>query len=111
MTSRFALAVLLAGLLVVTPVRAAEPSALVATAIDKLGGAKKLSEIATLSVTATHKHWDPQETLDADVGNRLGGESRFTLSMDIAHGRARIDWVRRRIAPMVRTFIYSAVFA
>ncbi len=30
---------------------------------------------------------------------------------DIAHGRARIDWVRRRVAPMVRTFIYSEVFA
>jgi glyoxylase-like metal-dependent hydrolase (beta-lactamase superfamily II) len=118
MTSRFAGAVrvaLLAGLLAgfadVAPVRAAEPAALVATAIDKLGGAKKLADIATLSIAARHKHWDPQETLDPDVGNKLGGESRFTLSDDIAHSRARIDWVRRRVAPMVRTFIYSEVFA
>jgi hypothetical protein len=115
MTSRFAGAVrvaLLAGLLAgFAPVCAAEPAAQVATAIDKLGGAKKLSGIATLSITARHKHWDPQETLDPDVGNKLGGESRFTLSDDIAHGRARIDWVRRRVAPMVRTFIYSEVFA
>ena len=54
MISRLALAVLLAGLLAaftdIAPVRAADPSALVATAIDKLGSAKKLSGIATLSV-------------------------------------------------------------
>jgi glyoxylase-like metal-dependent hydrolase (beta-lactamase superfamily II) len=90
---------------------AAEPSALVAGAIERLGGAKKLSDIATLSIAARHKHWDPQETPEPDVGNRLGGESRFTLSMDAAHNRARYDWVRHRVAPMKRTFIYSEVFA
>jgi glyoxylase-like metal-dependent hydrolase (beta-lactamase superfamily II) len=118
MTSRFArvaVAALLASLLATfageSSATTAEPSALIATAIGKLGGAKKLSDIATLSITATHRHWDPQETLEPDVGSRLGGESRFTLSEDIAHGRARYDWVRRRIAPMVRTFIYSEVFA
>ena len=42
---------------------------------------------------------------------KLGGDSRFTLSMDIAHGRARTDWVRYRIAPMKRTFVYSEVIA
>lgn len=92
-------------------VLAAEPVALVARAVDKLGGAKKLSEIASLSITARHKHWDPQETLEPDIGNRPGGESRFTLSREFAHGRARYDWVRYRIAPMKRTFIYSEVFA
>jgi glyoxylase-like metal-dependent hydrolase (beta-lactamase superfamily II) len=118
MTSRFyraTVATLLAGFLAVvasvTPAGAIDPSALVAHAIEKLGGAKQLSEIATLSITARHKHWDPQETLEPDIGNRLGGESRFTLSMDIAHDRARTDWVRFRVAPMKRTFIYSEVFA
>jgi glyoxylase-like metal-dependent hydrolase (beta-lactamase superfamily II) len=115
MTLRFcraAVGALLTGFFAsVAPVLATEPSALVATAIEKLGGAAKLSSIATLSVAAKHRHWDPQETLEPDVGNRLGGESRFTLSMDIANGRARYDWVRRRVAPMVRTFIYSEVFA
>ena len=77
----------------------------------QLGGAKKLSEIVTLSVAGRHKHWDPQETPEPDVGNRLGGESRFTLSMDVAHERARYDWVRHRVAPMKRTFIYSEVFS
>ena len=109
--TRMAAAVLLVAITGVAPAVAAEPSALVARAIDKLGGAKKLSDIATLSVTGKHKHWDPQETPEPDVGNRLGGESRFTLSMDIAHDRARYDWVRHRIAPMKRTFIYSEVFA
>jgi glyoxylase-like metal-dependent hydrolase (beta-lactamase superfamily II) len=118
MTPRFACvaaAALFAGLLVpfaaIAPACAAEPSALIATAIEKLGGAKKLSDIATISITAKHKHWDPQETLEPDIGTRLGGEARFTLTEDIAGGRARYDWVRRRIAPMVRTFIYSEVFA
>jgi glyoxylase-like metal-dependent hydrolase (beta-lactamase superfamily II) len=92
-------------------VHAAEPSGLVAGAIEKLGGVKRLSEITTLSIIAGHRHWDPQETLEPDVGDRLGGESRFTLSMDIAHERARTDWVRFRIAPMKRTFIYSEVLA
>jgi hypothetical protein len=118
MTSRFArgaVAALLAGFLSAfagaAPALAAEPSALIATAIEKLGGTERLSGIATVSITAKHRHWDPQETLEPDVGTRLGGEARFTLSADIAGGRARYDWVRHRIAPMVRTFIYSEVFA
>jgi glyoxylase-like metal-dependent hydrolase (beta-lactamase superfamily II) len=114
-SARVVAATLLAGLLAsfagVAPVLAAEPSALIATAIEKLGGASRLSKVASLSVSARHRHWDPQETLEPDIGTRLGGESRFTLSEDIAGGRARYDWVRRRIAPMVRTFIYSEVFA
>jgi glyoxylase-like metal-dependent hydrolase (beta-lactamase superfamily II) len=111
---RVAVAAALAGLLAIvsiTSLHAGELSTLVARAIEKLGGAGKLSDIATLSISARHKHWDPQETPEPDVGNRLGGESRFTLSMDIAHDRARYDWVRHRIAPMKRTFIYSEVFA
>lgn len=95
----------------VASVGATDPSALVARAVEKLGGAKKLSDIATLSIVARQKHWDPQETPEPGVGNRLGGESHFTLSMDLAHDRARYDWVRNRIAPMRRTFIYSEVFA
>jgi len=116
MTLRFCrAAALLAGFLAVAtgvvPAGAADPSALVARAVEKLGGAEKLSGIATLSITAQQKHWDPQETLEPDVGNRLGGESRVTLSMDLAHDRARFDWVRNRVAPMRRTFIYSEVLA
>jgi glyoxylase-like metal-dependent hydrolase (beta-lactamase superfamily II) len=114
MTSRFmriAAVALSAAIIGVTSVRAEEPAALVARAIEKLGGAKRLSEIATISITARHKHWDPQETPEPDVGNRLGGESRFTLLMDIGRDRARTDWVRYRIAPMKRTFVYSEVLA
>jgi glyoxylase-like metal-dependent hydrolase (beta-lactamase superfamily II) len=105
------LAVFFAVVAGITPAGATDPSALVARAIEKLGGAKRLSEIATLLMSARHKHWDPQETPEPDSGNRLGGESRFTLAMDVANGRARYDWVRYRIAPMKRTFIYSEVFA
>ena len=115
MTVRFAHAAIcagaLAGFLNCSTVLAAESQALVTGAVEKLGGAQKLSDIATLSIVARHKHWDPQETLEPDVGNRLGGESRFTLSMDLAYDRARYDWVRHRVAPMKRTFIYSEVVA
>ena len=104
-------AIALAGLVNCSTVLAAEPQALVVGAIEQLGGEKTLSEIVTLSVAGRHKHWDPQETPEPDVGNRLGGESRFTLSMDVAHERARYDWVRHRVAPMKRTFIYSEVFS
>jgi glyoxylase-like metal-dependent hydrolase (beta-lactamase superfamily II) len=111
---RVAATAALAGLLALigfSPVSATEPATLVAAAIEKLGGAKKLSDIATISVAGKHRHWDPQETLEPDQGNRFGGESRFTLSVDIAHDRARTDWVRHRVAPMKRTFIYSEVLA
>jgi hypothetical protein len=108
---RMAAAALLVAIIGVAPVLAAEPSGLVARAIDKLGGTKKLSDIATLSISGKSRHWDPQETPEPDVGNRLGGESRFTPSMEIAHDRFRYDWVRYRVAPMKRTFIYSEVFA
>lgn len=91
--------------------QAAEPAALIGTAIEKLGGRQKLEAISTLSVIARHRHWDPQETLVPDVGTRLGGTARFTLTQDIAGRRARYDWVRFRVAPMVRTFIYTEVFA
>jgi glyoxylase-like metal-dependent hydrolase (beta-lactamase superfamily II) len=108
---RMAAAALLAVIIGVAPVVAAEPSALVARAIERLGGAKKLSDVVMLSIMGKSRHWDPQETPEPDVGNRLGGDSRFTLSMDIAHDRARLDWVRFRVAPMKRTFIYTEVFA
>ncbi len=91
--------------------QAAEPAAVIGTAIEKLGGRQKLEAISTLSIIARHRHWDPQETLVPDVGTRLGGTARFTLTQDIAGRRARYDWVRFRIAPMVRTFIYTEVFA
>ena len=91
--------------------QAAEPAALIGTAIEKLGGRQKLEAISTMSVIARHRHWDPQETLVPDVGTRLGGTARFTLTQDIAGRRARYDWVRFRIAPNVRTFIYTEVFA
>jgi glyoxylase-like metal-dependent hydrolase (beta-lactamase superfamily II) len=108
---RMAAAALLVAVIGVAPALAAEPSALVARAIDRLGGTKKLSELATLSISGKSRHWDPQETPEPDVGNRLGGDSRFTLSMDLTHDRTRYDWVRYRVAPMKRTFIYSEVFA
>ena len=108
---RMAVAALFVAIIGVTPLLAADPSATVARAIDRLGGAKKLSDIATLSISGKSRHWDPQETPEPDVGNRLGGESRYTLSMEFAHDRARYDWVRYRIAPMKRTFIYSEIFA
>src|ERR1700742_933532 len=116
MTSDFGrvAAIALAGFLAVAGIAsayAAEPSTLVAAAIEKQGGARKLADIATISIAAKHRHWDPQETPEPDVGNRPGGESRFTLTMDVAHDRARYDWVRYRVAPMKRTFIYSEVFA
>lgn len=109
-----AAAAALAGFLAVTGITsacAAEPLSLVTGAIEKQGGAKKLADIATLSIIGKHRHWDPQETPEPDVGNRLGGDSRFTLTMDVAHDRERYDWVRFRVAPMKRTFIYSEVFA
>jgi glyoxylase-like metal-dependent hydrolase (beta-lactamase superfamily II) len=102
---------LAAGLSACQSAWAAEPAAVVATAIEKLGGRDKLAAISTLAIFARHKHWDPQETLLPDVDTRLGGTARFTLTEDIAGNRARYDWVRFRVAPMVRTFIYSEVFA
>jgi len=69
MTSRFCRATvttLLAGFLAVVasvmPAGAADPSALVARAIEKLGGAQQLSDIATLSISGRSKHWDPGNT-------------------------------------------------
>jgi glyoxylase-like metal-dependent hydrolase (beta-lactamase superfamily II) len=102
---------LTAGLFACQSAWAAEPAAVVATAIEKLGGRDKLAAISTLAIFARHKHWDPQETLLPDVDTRLGGTARFTLTEDIAGNRARYDWVRFRVAPMVRTFIYAEVFA
>jgi glyoxylase-like metal-dependent hydrolase (beta-lactamase superfamily II) len=90
---------------------AAEPATVIATAIEKLGGRDKIAAVSTLTIFARHKHWDPQETLVPDVDTRLGGTARFTLTEDVAGNRARYDWVRFRVAPMVRTFIYSEVFA
>jgi len=51
-----ATAALLVAVTGVASVPSAERSALVTRAIDKLGGTKKLSDIATLSTTGKHKH-------------------------------------------------------
>ena len=83
----------LAGFANSSAAQAAESQALVTGAVEKLGGAKRLAEIATLAVDGKHKHWDPQETPEPDVGNRLGGERA-----------SRCRWILRMAVPATTGF-------
>jgi len=83
--------------------------ALTTRAVDALGGGDKLAGIKTLSVKATVKQWEPEQS------NAPGGEMRFACEstldavFDVASGATRIDWVRKFAYPAPRTFTFTEI--
>ena len=79
-------------------------------AIDAMGG-YRLANVKSIVIKGRNRHWEPQQAFRPNQDNRLGGESEFVITRDLAGGRTRIDWVRNLTAPTVRTYRYSEVVA
>ena len=107
---RIAVAALLVAVVVVAAAVAAEPAALVVRAIGRARWRRNSPISPRCPSSEEHRHWDPQESISL-----ISATGSAASQVHVVDGyRARsgpIDWVRFRIAPMKRTFIYSEVFA
>jgi len=83
--------------------------ALVARAIDAMGGVNALTDVNTLAVKGTVRQWDPEQSLAPGGETRFGNESTFTSAADMGAGAMRIDWVRSYAYPAPRSFTYTEI--
>lgn len=82
---------------------------LVNRAVTAMGGADALAKISTLNIKGSARHWAPEQSMVAGGEMRLGGDSDFELSRDLARNSARVDWVRNLQYPSRRTFKFSEI--
>ena len=78
-------------------------------AVDAAGGADKLASVKTLSVKATMKQWEPEQSSAPGGEMRYACESTIEAVTDVASGASRIDWVRKFEYPAPRTFTFSEI--
>ena len=84
---------------------------LVARAVQAQGGADALASIRTISLKATIRYWEPEQSAVAGGEMRFANESALDLSVDVAARASRADWVRRFEYPAPRTFTFSEIVA
>src|SRR5881397_4227113 len=82
---------------------------LVSRAVHAMGGTYPLAGIRTLSVKATVREWEPEQSMVADGEMRFACESTFEAVTDIGSGVTRINWVRKFAYPAPRTFTFSEI--
>jgi len=112
MSSRFGLSLstlLLAGVAGLAPVHAEKVNALLARAIEAEGGADALRALKSVSIKSEAKHWEPEQSLEADGQPRFLGDSIITVTWDFAKGMARSEWTRDMKYPGVRTLKFTEV--
>jgi glyoxylase-like metal-dependent hydrolase (beta-lactamase superfamily II) len=92
------------------PAPAPPPSAdPVDRAFAAMGGPEALSGLKTLSVKGTITEWEPEQSLVADGEPRLASESSFEAISDLGADATRIDWVRKFVYPMPRTYTFREI--
>ena len=112
MTSKFRLsiaALLLLGTARIEPAAAQDAQALLTQAVEAEGGAVALRALKTISITSESKHWEPEQSLQADGEPRFLGNSTVTVIWDLAHGMARSEWTRAMKYPRPVTLKYTEV--
>jgi len=82
---------------------------LVSRAVEAVGGADKLAAIKTLSVKATVRQWEPEQSMVAGGEMRFACESTLEAVADVGSRATRIDWVRKFAYPAPRTFTFSEI--
>jgi glyoxylase-like metal-dependent hydrolase (beta-lactamase superfamily II) len=83
--------------------------ALTTRAVEAVGGADTLASVKTLSVKATVKQWEPEQSMVPGGAMRFACESTIEAVSDVASGATRIDWVRTFAYPAPRTFTFSEI--
>lgn len=103
-------AVRLAGLLFALMLQPAlAQNALVSAAVDAEGGAAALKALTALAIKADARHWEPEQSLKAGGEPRFLGDSKLTITWDLAHGAARTTWERTMKYPYPRSYAYTEV--
>src|SRR5213594_1097919 len=82
---------------------------LVSRAVHAMGGTYTLAGIRTLSVKATVREWEPEQSMVAGGEMRFACESTFEAVTDVGSGVTRINWVRKFAYPAPRTFTFSEI--
>jgi glyoxylase-like metal-dependent hydrolase (beta-lactamase superfamily II) len=112
MTSRFGLCLATLLLLASTAVRSADAQdahALLAQAVAAEGGADTLRALKTLAIKSEAKHWEPEQSLEADGAPRFLGDSTITVTWDLAQGAIRSEWTRAMTYPRAATLKYTEI--
>ena len=82
---------------------------LVSRAVHAMGGTYTLADIRTLSVKATVRQWEPEQSMVAGGEMRFACEATFEAVTDVGSGATRINWVRKFAYPEPRTFTFSEI--
>ena len=83
--------------------------ALVTRAVQAVGGADKLAGVKTLSVTATVKQWEPEQSMVPGGEPRFANESTVEAASDVSSRTTRLDIVRKFAYPAPRTFTFTEI--
>ncbi len=85
------------------------PPELVKDAVAAMGGADALRGLKTLSITATAKHWEPEQSFIAGAAPRPLGASTLTIAWDLGQNMARTDHQHRMDYPFPGNESYSDI--
>jgi glyoxylase-like metal-dependent hydrolase (beta-lactamase superfamily II) len=83
--------------------------ALVTRAVQAVGGADRLAAVKTVSLKATAKQWEPEQSMTPGGEPRYANESTLDAVSDVASRSARIDVVRKFEYPAPRTFTFTEI--
>ena len=81
----------------------------VARAVQAMGGADALAGVKTMTVKATVRQWEPEQSAVAGGEMRFANEATLEAVTDVASGASRLDWVRKFAYPAPRTFTFTEI--
>src|SRR6266511_432468 len=94
------------GMCATTPLRAQD---LINGALAAMGGADSLTQVKTLVVKGTVRHWEPEQSIVAGGEMRHTADSTFEMTSDSTAHAVRVDWVKNFVYPTPRTFQFSEI--
>jgi hypothetical protein len=83
--------------------------ALVARAVDAMGGAEAVAGIKTIAFRGSSKFWEPEQSEVPGGEPRFAAEGSFEGFADAASRGWRIDWEKNFAYPSPRSFKYSEI--
>lgn len=102
-------AALLFGAALIQPAAAQSGGDLVQQSIAAQGGAETLRNYKTAIVKLEAKHWEPGQSYSATGEARFIGDSKITLTVDLANRMSRVDWDRDLKYPLTENLKYSEI--
>ncbi len=82
---------------------------LVNRAVAAMGGADAMNAVKTVSLKATVRQWEPEQSIQPGGEARLANDSNFEILTDTTTRTTRIDWVRNYVYPATRTYTFSEI--